>query len=55
MTTKDDKKEIMEMAIQSDSTEAWANIEKIEKPSNVSIPSLLAVECAKEYVEENQL
>lgn len=35
-------------------TAAWADAEKKEPGSNVSIPSLMQVINAKEYVDENQ-
>lgn len=35
-------------------TAAWANIEKVKELSNVTIPSVLQVENAKEWVDSNQ-
>ncbi|WP_425448088.1 CDIF630_02480 family spore surface protein [Dethiothermospora halolimnae] len=48
------KQRKMEIPIENHKTAAWANIEKIKRVSRVPIPSLLEVENAKEYVEENQ-
>lgn len=54
MATNRYKEKNMEIPIENNNTAAWANIERIETPSNVTIPSLLAVEEAKEFVEENE-
>lgn len=35
-------------------TEAWADIDHSEKETKITIPSEMAVEDAKEWVEENE-
>lgn len=40
--------------IEAHNTAAWANIEKYQPVSNVSIPSDFEVINAKEYVDENR-
>ncbi|HAS74949.1 MAG TPA: DUF3787 domain-containing protein [Clostridiales bacterium UBA8960] len=47
----DDKKKAM---LGASETEAWTDHKKIEKDSQVNIPSEDAVETAKEWVEENE-
>ncbi|MFA5528745.1 MAG: DUF3787 domain-containing protein [Peptostreptococcales bacterium] len=54
MTNDISKEKKWPTSVENNYTAAWANVERIEKPSNVSIPSELAVIEAKEWVEENK-
>lgn len=48
------KSEHMEKITGTSVTEAWADIDHLDKDTKVSIPSYIAVEAAKEWVEENE-
>ncbi len=48
------KERFMASPIEKHDTAAWANIEKTKSLSNVSMPSELQVDNAKEHADSNQ-
>ena len=54
METNKYKEKNMATPIENNKTAAWANIEDLKEESNVSVPHLLDVEYAKEFVEMNE-
>ncbi len=48
------KERFMAAPIEKHDTAAWANIEKTKSLSNVSMPSELQVDNAKEHADSNQ-
>ena len=54
MSDENSKERLKLRPIEQHTTEAWANIEKLKEVSNVTIPSDVQVENAKEWVDSNQ-
>jgi hypothetical protein len=52
--TQETKQERKNVAIESHQTAAWANTEKVEPASNVSIPNSNEVRNAKDWVDSNE-